>query len=269
VLLAALMHATWNAIAHAVDDRLIGFALIGILYTLLGAATVTVAGLPSGGAWAYIAASAVVHVAYNLFLLAAYQWGEFSQTYPLARGLAPVLVVGISVWLLNRDLTARELSGVGLVSVGLVGLALVGGVARQNRRALSAAAATGAMIATYTVIDGLGVTNGPVLAYVGWMFLLQGPALPVIAWSRRRRQFRALVRRHLAPGVVGGTISFGAYAIVLWAQTSGKLAPVAALRESSIVFGALIGALFLGERLGWQRGALAAVVLVGVALLST
>jgi uncharacterized membrane protein len=102
VILAALMHATWNAIAHAVDDRLIGFALIGLVYAVLGAAIVVATGFPSAEAWAYIVASAVVHVAYNLFLLAAYQWGEFSQTYPLARGLAPVLVVAIATYTVTR-----------------------------------------------------------------------------------------------------------------------------------------------------------------------
>jgi drug/metabolite transporter (DMT)-like permease len=134
--------------------------------------------------------------------------------------------------------------------------------------AVGAAVATGLLIALYTVIDGLGVAEGPLLAYIGWMFLLQGPALPVLAVLRRGRCLPALLRRHAVAGLAGGAISLAAYSIVLWAQTSGALAPIAALRESSIVFGALIGALFLREPLGHRRAVAAAVVLAGVVLLT-
>jgi drug/metabolite transporter (DMT)-like permease len=112
------------------------------------------------------------------------------------------------------------------------------------------------------------VAQGPLLPYIGWMFLLQGAALPVLAVVRRGRRLPALLRRHAAAGLAGGAISLAAYSIVLWAQTSGALAPIAAVRESSIVFGALIGALFLREPLGHRRAAAALVVLAGVLLLS-
>src|SRR5882724_2922303 len=102
VLGAAAMHATWNAIAHAVADRLVGFALISVVYLIVGAAIVTVTGLPRVGAWPFIVASAVAHVAYNLFLMASYQLGDFSQTYPLARGISPVAVAAVSILLLHR-----------------------------------------------------------------------------------------------------------------------------------------------------------------------
>jgi drug/metabolite transporter (DMT)-like permease len=118
------------------------------------------------------------------------------------------------------------------------------------------------------VVDGLGVAQGPLIAYIGWMFFLQGSALPVLAVLRRGRRLPALLRRHAVAGLAGGVISLAAYSIVLWAQTSGALAPIAALRESSIVFGAFIGALFLHEPLGHRRAAAAGVVLAGVLLLS-
>jgi drug/metabolite transporter (DMT)-like permease len=269
VLVAALLHAAWNSIAHGIGDRLIGFAMIGIVDLVGGGALAAVAGLPSAGAWPYIVASAAVHVGYNLLLLASYQLGEFSQVYPLARGTAPLIVALTSVVLLDRPLPAQDFAGVLAVSAGLIGLVLVGG--RPGRRelpAVAAAVATGLLIALYTVIDGIGVAEGPLLAYIGWMFLLQGPVLPVLAVLRRRRRLPALLRRHALPGLAGGAISLAAYSIVLWAQTSGALAPIAALRESSIVFGALIGAMFLGEPLGHRRAAAAAVVLAGVLALS-
>jgi drug/metabolite transporter (DMT)-like permease len=269
VLAAALLHAAWNSIAHGIGDRLIGFAMIGVVDIVGGGALVAYAGLPSAGAWPYIVASAVVHVGYVLLLLASYQLGEFSQAYPLARGTAPLVVALASVLLLHRPLATKDLAGILAVSGGLIALVFAGGLPRRTQLpAVAAAVATGLLIALYTVIDGLGVAQGPLLPYIGWMFLLQGPALPVLAVLRRGRRLPALMRRHAVAGLAGGAISLAAYSIVLWAQTSGALAPIAALRESSIVFGALIGALFLREPLGHRRAAAAAVVLVGVVLLS-
>jgi drug/metabolite transporter (DMT)-like permease len=269
VLVSALLHAVWNSLAHAVDDRLMGFALIGLVDSVLGATLAVIGGLPAAGAWPFIIASAALHVAYNLLLLASYQLGEFSQMYPLARGTSPWLVTLISVVVLGRQLPITELIGILGVSGGLVALVLVGGRPhRGDLPALTAALLTGVMIASYTVVDGVGVTRGPLLAYIGWMFLLQGPPIAILAAVRRRGRLRVAVRATVAPGMTGGVISFVAYAIVLWAQTSGALAPIAALRETSIVFGALIGAMFLGERFGVRRTVAAAVVLAGVVLIS-
>jgi drug/metabolite transporter (DMT)-like permease len=269
VLAAAVLHAAWNSIAHGIGDRLIGFALIGVADLVGGGVLATFAGLPSPGAWPYIVASAVLHIAYNLMLLASYQLGEFSQTYPLARGTSPLLVALASVLLLHRPLAAQDVAGILAVSGGLMGLVLAGGLpGRKEVPAVMAALGTGLLIALYTVVDGVGVAQGPLLAYIGWMFFLQGPALPVLALVRRGRYLPALARRHAVAGLAGGAISLAAYSIVLWAQTSGALAPIAALRESSIVFGALIGALVLREPLGHRRAAAALVVLAGVLLLS-
>jgi drug/metabolite transporter (DMT)-like permease len=269
VLVAALLHAAWNSIAHGIGDRLVGFAMIGVVDLVAGGAIAAFAGPPPAAAWPYIVASAVVHIGYNLLLLASYQLGEFSQAYPLARGTAPLVVALAAVVLLGRPLPAQDLAGILAVSTGLMALVLAGGLpGRKELPAVAAAIATGLLIALYTVIDGLGVAQGPLLAYIGWMFFLQGPALPVLAVLRRGRSLPALLRRHAGAGLAGGAISLAAYSIVLWAQTSGALAPIAALRESSIIFGALIGALFLREPLGHRRAAAAAVVLAGVLLLS-
>lgn len=270
VLISALLHAIWNTLAHQATDRLVGFALIGVVDAVGGAALALIGGLPPPDAWPFIVASAVLHVGYNLLLLASYQLGEFSQMYPLARGTSPWVVALISVFVLGRDLPVRELIGILAVSGGLIGLVLVGG--RPGRRdvpALGAALLTGLMIAAYTVVDGVGVSHGHLLAYIGWMFFLQGPPIAVLAVLRRRGgRLMPAVRASAVAGIAGGVISLTAYAIVLWAQTSGALAPIAALRETSIVFGALIGAVFLGERLGARRAVAAAVVFAGVLLIS-
>ena len=269
VLFSALLHATWNSLAHAVSDRLVGFALIGIADAMCGGLMVAFAGLPPAGAWPFIIASAALHVAYNLLLLASYQLGEFSQMYPLARGTSPWVVALVSVVVLGRDLPLTELLGVLAVSGGLIALVFIGGrPGRKDVPALGAALLTGLAIASYTVVDGVGVMQSPLFAYTGWLFLLQGPPIAVIAAVRRGRRLPAAVRASAVPGLAGGLISITAYTIVLWAQTSGALAPIAALRETSIVFGALIGAIFLDERLGAKRAIAAAVVLAGVVLIT-
>jgi drug/metabolite transporter (DMT)-like permease len=269
VLFSALLHAIWNSLAHAAADRLVGFALIGLVDAAGGALMIAFAGLPPGGAWPFIIASAALHVVYNLLLLVSYELGEFSQMYPLARGISPLVVALVSIVLLAHVLPFTQLAGVLAVSAGLMGLVFVGGrPGRKDLPALTAAVLTGFTIAAYTVVDGVGVMNSPLLAYTGWMFLLQGPPLAIIALVRRGRELPAAIRTNAIPGVAGGVISMVAYTIVLWAQTSGALAPIAALRETSIVFGALIGALFLGERLGRRRAIAAGVVLAGVLLIS-
>jgi drug/metabolite transporter (DMT)-like permease len=267
-LLAAVLHAVWNAIAHAISDRLLGFALIGLAYVVVGGVVALVLGPPPSAAWPFVIASAAVHVIYTLLLWLSYQQGEFSQTYPIARGTAPWVVAVIEI-ALGHDLPALQLVGIVVISIGLLSLALDRGrLSRAALPAVGAAVATGISIAAYTVIDATAVGFTPVAVYAAWMFLLQGPVLPLIAVVRRGRLLVRQVRPVLVAGLGGGLVSIAAYGLVLVAQTSGATAAVAALRETSIVIGALIGTLFLGERFGRSRVVAAAVVAVGIALVS-
>jgi drug/metabolite transporter (DMT)-like permease len=266
VLGAAVLHAVWNAIAHGVADRLIGFTLIGAACTGGGAITVAAAGLPSGRAWPFVIASAIVHVAYTLLLLLSYQLGQFSQVYPLARGTSPWVVAVVATTVLGQSLPAAELAGVLIISAGLISVVFLGSRAPLN--ALGAAFGTGLMIACYTVLDGVGVHRGPLLAYIGWLFLLQGPALPLLALVRRGRDLPAQLHPSLAVGLTGGMVSMAAYGLVLWAQARGALAPIAALRETSIIIGAIIGAIFFGERFGYKRAVASAIVVLGIILIN-
>lgn len=268
-LLSAVLHATWNAMAHAVTDRLIGFAWIGTVYTIVCAPAALVLGFPPSSTWPYVVASAAIHVLYQLLLMTSYQLGEFSQVYPLARGTAPWVVAIIEIVVLGQHLHIVALIGVLVISVGLVSLVLHGGrLPRQQFPALGAAFATGLFIAAYTVVDAVAVSQAPVLTYAAWMFLLQGPMLPLMAFMRRKTALPSQMRPALKPGLGGGLISLAAYALVLFAQTSGATAAVAALRETSIIVGALIGTLFFGERFGYRRAVAALFVAVGVVLLS-
>lgn len=269
VLGAAVLHATWNAVAHGISDRLVGFALIGLAYTGAGAVIVAFTGPPATAGWTFILVSAGLHVLYNLALMASYQLGEFSQVYPLARGTSPWVVALVSITVLDQQLPLPELLGVLVVSGGLISLVFLGGLpTRKELPALVAAFGTGLMIASYTVVDGVGVHVTNVVAYTGWLFLLQGPAVPIAALALRRRTLPAQLRRSLVTGPTGGLVSMAAYGLVLWAQSQGALAPIAALRETSIIFGGLIATVFFHERLGRGRTLAAVVVVAGIVLIN-
>lgn len=265
-LFAAVLHATWNAVAHGVPDRLVGFALIGTTYVVIGGGAALVLGPPPATAWPAILASATIHVVYTLLLWWSYQLGEFSQVYPVARGTAPWVVALVEI-ARGEHLPALQLVGIAVISLGLVSLALDGGrLTRASLPALGAALATGVSIACYTVVDATAVATTPVAVYAAWMFLLQGPVMPLVALARRRRSLLAQRRGVVLAGLGGGVVSLAAYGLVLVAQTSGATAAIAALRETSIVIGAVIGAVLLGERFGRGRAVSAAVVVVGIVL---
>ncbi|MBB6629047.1 EamA family transporter [Nocardioides sp. KIGAM211] len=270
VLLAAVLHAAWNALAHAITDRLVGFALIGVGVSLGGAVLVLVSPAPDRASWACLAGSAALHVAYNLLLMRSYRLGEFGQVYPIARGTSPLLVAVGAAVLVGEDLSPVRLAGVLVISLGLGALVLVGGVpTRAARPAIAAAVLTGVSIAAYTTLDGIGVRSaGSVLGYTGWLFLLQGPWLPLGAAVVRRGALWRDLRPHLLTGLSGGALSLAAYGLVLWAQTRGALAPIAALRETSVIVGAIIGAVLFGERFGRWRIAATVLVATGVVLIT-
>jgi drug/metabolite transporter (DMT)-like permease len=268
VLVAALLHASWNAAAHAMPDREVGFFLLNIGVCVVPIAFLPWVGLPEPSAWPFVVGSVLVHLAYNLLLLRSYQLGDFGQTYPLARGTAPLVVAVVGVAVVGQHLSLVEALGVVTISCGLVVLVLGRGSFHATRPAVVAALTTGIAIATYTVIDGVGVRRAadPV-PYIAWIFALQGPLIATVV-ARRRRGLVQDARALLLPGLLSGLVSFVAYALVVWAQSRGRLATVASLREVSIVFGALIGAAFFRERFGPLRVLGALIVFTGVVVLA-
>jgi drug/metabolite transporter (DMT)-like permease len=269
VLVAALLHASWNAATHAMPDREVGFFLLNVGVCVVPIAALPWVGLPATSAWAFVVGSVLVHLAYNLLLLRSYQLGDFGQTYPLARGTAPLVVALVGTAVVGQHLSAAEALGVVTISCGLVVLVLGRGSFHAGRPAVVAALTTGLAIATYTVIDGVGVRQSPdPLPYIAWIFALQGPLIATVVALRRRGLVRDS-RSLLVPGLISGLVSFVAYALVVWAQSRGRLATVASLREVSIVFGALIGAVLFRERFGPLRVLGSVIVFTGVVLLAT
>jgi drug/metabolite transporter (DMT)-like permease len=287
VVLAAALHASWNAIVKSIDDRLTVMAVLGLATSVVCLPVALVATPPPGDAWPFLIGSVVVHGVYNLLLVALYGDTDFNQAYPLARGISPPVVALFAVLVVGESLGAWQIAGLVVLSAGLLGVALPGPgrgragrrVVARSRRTVYLAGMTGLSIATYTVLDGLGVRRcGTPFGYGGWLFVAEGLIVPVVwAGYRIRAGDGSFARRLRSPPVprdlilraaVAGVISVLAYGLVLWAQTRGELAIVAGLRETSVVFGAAIGATVFGERLGSRRIAASVLIAVGAVALS-
>ncbi|MFD5423919.1 EamA family transporter [Streptomyces sp. NPDC127084] len=271
VLLAAFTHAGWNALAKSIKDQLLAFTLIGGCSAVIAAVTACFAPLPRAAAWPYLIASVLLHIGYQALLMRSFTLGEFGQMYPIARGTAPLVVSVAAVLFVGERLTPWMLTGVAVASAGLAGVALWGirgSGTRPHWPALLAALATGLSIAAYTVVDGVGVrASGTPIGYVAWLLAMQGLLIPAYAWYRFRGTLLTRLRPHVGRGFLGAVLSLIAYTLVLWAQTRAPLAPVAALRESSIIVGAAIGALFFKERFGGPRIVAAGLMVVGIGLM--
>ena len=270
VLAAAVMHASWNAIAHGFRDQLVVFALIGVGDLLIAGTAVFFVPFPAAGAWPWLLASVAIHLVYMTLLMQSFRLGDFGQVYPIARGTAPLVVAAVAHLFLDERLGLWQTAGVAVACAGLSGIALWGLRGTDTRPhwpALAAAFATGLSIAAYTIVDGVGVrASGSAMGYTAWLVLLMGPWIPLAALVLRGPGIVRALRPVAVRGLLGGAISITAYGLVLWAQTRAPLAPIAALRESSIVVGAAIGAVFLKERFGGARIVGACLMVAGIAL---
>jgi drug/metabolite transporter (DMT)-like permease len=268
VIGAGALHACWNAIAKQVTDRLMAFAWISLAAMAVGGAVLAVTGLPARQAIPYAIASAIIHIGYDLGLMSSYRLGAFNQTYPIARGTSPLVVAVGAYFLANEHLGPGALIGIATLAAGLMSLALSAGrLTRPDLPAVVAAVLTGLTIAAYSVTDGIGVRHAhDPWAYTALLFVLMGPPMLVAAAVRRPAaawREGATMRR----GAVAGLLSTAAYGIVLWAQTRAPLAEVAAIREISVVFAALIGVAVLGEKFGRRRVVAAVVIATGIVLI--
>jgi len=270
-LTSALIHASWNAALKSgggrAPDRVVDAFLIAIGGLGVGVVVALIVGGPSPQTWPYLAASVAIHLLYWVALFKSYDLGDLSHIYTLSRGSAPMLVA------IGAALTVQEIppplkaAGVVLVSIGIL---LVGVSPRAPLRATLWALAVGVCIASYSLVDALGArAEGNAVLYVGWTTGLM--SIPMIAFSSYRRGASALIQSaRIAPwrGVAIGVISFAGYGLVLWAQTFAPIAQVTALRETSVVWGALIAFFLLGERLGPRRWVGAIVVALGAGLIA-
>ena len=270
VLIAALAHASWNALAKSDDDRLVTVGAFNAVRFLLCVPLVLALPLPAPASWPYLVVSAVLHVGYYVFLIAAYRFGDLSKVYPLARGLSPLLVAAAAFVFAGERLSPVALAGVAIACAGIASLSAGEGPRQSDdhRRGVLFAAATALFIAAYTVVDAMGARlSGDAVSYVAWLAILDGPPLLLAAAALRRQA----LARHLAArawkSAAGGALQLVAYGLAVWALTLAPMAAVSALRETSVLFAAIIGVKLLGEPLGTRRIVAAALVTAGIVMI--
>lgn len=265
VLAGALLHACWNAMIKSSADKLLDTGLVCAGGTACSVPFILALPLPAGPSWPWLAATSVLHVAYFAAIVGAYRAGDLSHGYPIMRGLAPLLVALASALWLGESPGALAWAGILLVCAGVLSIGLHG---RPQPVAVRWAMLNAGIIATYTFIDANGVRlSGDPVAYIAWLFFLGCLPFALGVLALRRGEFASYVASRWGRTIAGGVLSAAAYGIAVWAMTRAPVAAVAALRETSVVFGALIGSWLLKEGHVRQRVAGAAVVAAGIVLL--
>jgi len=269
VLSAALLHATWNALvksSHDPEFTIAGYKLVGSLVCLI---LVPFFPLPDPASWLAIVLSVIVHNLYYFTLAKAYRVGDLSQVYPLFRGLSPVLVAIGAYFLASESLEPLTIAGLVLITFGLVSLTLRSDkVGKLPRGALKWGMITSLCIAGYTLIDGLGVRlSGNQISYILWLFVLE--IVPIGSWLliTRQREWGSYLSQSIPNLCFGGIASGLAYGLVIYAMSLGAMALVSSLRETSVIFAAIIGTLFLKEPFGKHRIIAAVLVATGAILM--
>lgn len=269
VILAAALHASWNALAKGGGDKHLSMAAVVIGHAPLALVILPFVPLPAPQSWPFVAASMLLHFGYQLFLLNSYRIGDLTQVYPLARGTAPLLVAAVSVLFLGVELGRLEIAAVLMIGAGIISLGLVRhSDGLRNLPATMLALGTGCFIAGYSLVDGTGARlAGTALGFYCWMTLGNAVVFAVYLWVARPGTLRRIPAEAKRVFAIGGAASFLAYALVTWAFTQAPIALVTALRETSIIFALAIGVIFLKERLNLAKLAWTFVVVAGAALL--
>ena len=269
VLLAALLHASWNAMAKSGGTPQYSIASYRLLSAIVCLPLLFLLPFPLEASWPFLLASMVIHTVYYVTLSMSYHSGDLSQVYPLFRGLAPVLVVLGAAVLAGEYLPPGAIFGIGLVSAGLISLTFAGGTfGKIPRPALGWGLATSVLIAAYTVADGMGVrAAGNAFSYIAWLFVLE--PIPIGSWLLLRDRAGWFGYLRAKPGKIaaGAAAAACAYAMVIYAMGLAPMAMVSSLRETSVIFAALIGTLLFHEPFGRQRIIAAVLVCIGVALI--
>lgn len=269
VLLAALLHAVWNSLVKGGNDKYLNMSAVAFGYVPISAISLLIVPIPAIESWPYILSSMFLHAGYMAFLLRSYHHGDLTQTYPIARGSAPLMVAVVSVFILGVTLSAFEVLSLLFIGAGIMSLSLVrkeSGL--RNTHAVQMALITGAFIAAYSINDGLGVrVSGSPVGYFAATALGVAMIWGIGTVWVRPDAFIAVSTKARATFLIGGNASFVAYVLIVWAFTQAPIALVSALRETSIIFALLIGVGFLKEKLDLAKVTSTFMTLIGVVLL--
>lgn len=264
-IVAALLHATWNAALKGGNDRLLDASLLFAVAGSIGLVSTFFVAPVASESWKWIAITAVLHLPYVYYLARAYEIGELSHVYTIARGLPPVMVAGLAAWAVGEYPGVSGIAGIALISLGILTVGMTPGAHVQGTKLALVVALS---IALYTVSDGIGVrVSGSPVAYNAWVFFACALACMSMAIALRGRKVITYARVYWRRAVLGGILSFVSYGLVLWAMTRASIAGISALRETSVVFAAMIGILLLGEKAGARRIAGALIVACGALVL--
>ena len=268
VLLAALLHAVWNAAVKASMKQRVPPTAIFIGAGIAAAAVVPFVAIPARESWPFLAASVAVHIVYSITLGRAYRSGDFSRAYPIMRGLPPLLTAILTTVFSEERLSAAQSAGMVALCFGILSLAFEPGPrSAKNKAAVGWALVVALCIGIYTTIDGFGGRNsGTPWGYVAWTCLLEAICLAALLWARKGGSELMVVAKSWRITLIGGATTLLAYCLVVWAMTQAPIALVSALRETSVIFAALLGVFIFKERLGPQRVLAIALVILGIFL---
>ena len=270
VLFAALCHASWNSLLKIRLDPFAANALITVASGLIAAAALPFVGVAPVVSWPWLVASIILHLAYYYGLTEAYRTGDLSQVYPIARGAAPLMTAVISTTALGEDIGVFGWIGILSLVSGVFLLSIRGGrdLTGIDRRAVGFAFFTAVTICGYSLTDGIGArVSGNAHAYAALLFLLDGSCMAVVALWRRGQSIVTEARIYWKTGLFGGALSVTSYWIAIWAMTVAPIAIVAALRETSVLFAAVISVVILKEQLRPARVIAALMIVFGLALI--
>lgn len=266
VLISAIAHASWNALLKNSGDRLLLLSSIRVVGLLSGSVVAALVPLPSIESLPYLLSAACVHFLYFSFMLNSYRLGDMSQVYPISRGIAPVLVLALGVVFANERLSGAAFFSVFVLSSGIAILAFSGN--KLEVKALMYALATGTTIAGYSFLSGMGIRKTEsAFSYIAWLEIIIGSVMTVFSFHRRKMLALDFARTNWRTGLSAGLLSVIGFGIAVWAMSKAAMAPVVALRETSVVFAAIIGAVFLKEGFARTRVAASLVVASGVVIL--
>ncbi len=270
VLAAAAMHAGWNAFVKVKLDPLHAMAMISLTSGLLALPALLVTGWPRPEAWPWLIGSLILHLGYYVGLSGAYRRADMSQIYPMARGGAPLLTAAIAIAVFGEHLALPQLAAIGLLGTGIMLISILGRRrgAAFDPGALGFAALTAVMISGYTLVDGLGArAAGDPHAYSAALFVINGTPLIASIAVRHGRDALTAMRPFWLQGAAGGVLSLGAYWIAIWAMTVAPIPLVAAVRESSVLFAAVIAYVWLKEPLQASRLVACGFIVAALALM--
>jgi len=269
VILAAFLHATWNAMVKNEENKYLAVTAIVLGHVPASVFIILLTPFPSAESIPFIIISALMHNGYNWYLLSAYKFGDLTKVYPIARGTAPILVTIVSLIFLGVALSNFEVLGIFIISLGILSLSFHRAKSLKNRSAVIYALVTGFFIMGYSITDGYGArVSNSFLSYMGWVFILNALSFPLILKINDKSE---VITKTFKEGkkifFIGGTLSYIVYGIVIWGFTQAPIALITALRETSIIFALLIGTFFLKEKFTLLKVIATFIIFFGVALL--